>query len=75
MKLRDDLERLKKNKNHHRLRHYWGLHVFGQHTKITDRREGQLVCPRNDELYDFFFLYVIIKLIILCGFRLHSYFI
>ncbi|KAJ4782593.1 40S ribosomal protein S18 [Rhynchospora pubera] len=38
MKLRDDLERLKKIRNHRGLRHYWGLHVRGQHTKTTGRR-------------------------------------
>ncbi|KAL8227421.1 hypothetical protein R6Q59_000094 [Mikania micrantha] len=29
MKLRDDLERLKKIRNHRGLRHYWGLRVRG----------------------------------------------
>ncbi|TKY51405.1 40S ribosomal protein S18 [Spatholobus suberectus] len=38
MKLRDDLERLKKIRNHRGLRHYWGLRVRGQHTKTTGRR-------------------------------------
>ncbi|KAK4438024.1 40S ribosomal protein S18 [Sesamum alatum] len=38
VKLRDDLERLKKIRNHRGLRHYWGLRVRGQHTKITGRR-------------------------------------
>ncbi|CAN6928697.1 unnamed protein product, partial [Brassica oleracea var. botrytis] len=39
MKLRDDLERLKKiSRNHRGLRHYWGLRVRGQHTKTTGRR-------------------------------------
>ncbi|KAI3888153.1 hypothetical protein MKX03_015775 [Papaver bracteatum] len=33
MKLRDDLERLKK------IRHYWGLRVRRQHTKTTGRRD------------------------------------
>merc|ERR1712228_535529 len=37
-KLRDDLERLKKMRNHRGLRHYWGLRVRGQHTKTTGRR-------------------------------------
>jgi small subunit ribosomal protein S18e len=37
-KLRDDLERLKKIRNHRGLRHYWGLRVRGQHTKTTGRR-------------------------------------
>jgi small subunit ribosomal protein S18e len=35
--LRDDLERLKKIRNHRGLRHYWGLRVRGQHTKTTGR--------------------------------------
>ena len=34
-KLRDDLERLKKIRNHRGLRHYWGIRVRGQHTKTT----------------------------------------
>ncbi|KAG5003652.1 hypothetical protein JHK84_027908 [Glycine max] len=34
----DDLERLKKIRNHHGLRHYWGLRVRGQHTKCTGHR-------------------------------------
>merc|ERR1711998_86978 len=37
-KIRDDLERLKKIRNHRGLRHYWGLRVRGQHTKTTGRR-------------------------------------
>eukprot|EP00803_Ostreobium_quekettii_P011554 evm.model.scf_418.12 EVM.evm.TU.scf_418.12 scf_418:67384-68462(+) len=37
-RLRDDLERLKKIRNHRGLRHYWGLRVKGQHTKTTGRR-------------------------------------
>lgn len=36
--LRDDLERLKKIRNHRGLRSYWGLRVRGQHTKTTGRR-------------------------------------
>ncbi|KAG2718110.1 hypothetical protein I3760_03G205500 [Carya illinoinensis] len=38
MKMRDDLERLKKIRNHRGLRHYWGLRVHGQHTKTTSHR-------------------------------------
>merc|ERR1712137_1243379 len=38
MKLRDDLERLKKIRNHRGLRHYWGLRVRGQRTKTTGRK-------------------------------------
>lgn len=37
-KLREDLERLKKIKNHRGLRHYWGLKVRGQRTFSTGRR-------------------------------------
>ncbi|KAI9144588.1 ribosomal protein S13p/S18e [Paraphysoderma sedebokerense] len=36
--MREDLERLKKIRNHRGLRHYWGLRVRGQHTKTTGRR-------------------------------------
>jgi small subunit ribosomal protein S18e len=36
--MRDDLERLKKIRNHRGLRTYWGLRVRGQHTKTTGRR-------------------------------------
>lgn len=38
VKLREDLERLKKIRNHRGLRHYWGLRVRGQHTKTTGRK-------------------------------------
>merc|ERR1712100_864484 len=38
MKLRDDLERLKKTRAHRGLRHYWGLRVRGQRTKTTGRK-------------------------------------
>mmetsp|Transcript_105952 Transcript_105952/g.147736 ORF Transcript_105952/g.147736 Transcript_105952/m.147736 type:complete len:156 (-) Transcript_105952:97-564(-) len=37
-KMREDLERLKKIRNHRGLRHYWGLRVRGQHTCTTGRR-------------------------------------
>eukprot|EP01059_Diplonema_ambulator_P009504 TRINITY_DN193_c0_g5_i1.p1 TRINITY_DN193_c0_g5~~TRINITY_DN193_c0_g5_i1.p1 ORF type:complete len:154 (+),score=45.82 TRINITY_DN193_c0_g5_i1:49-510(+) len=37
-KIREDLERLKKMRNHRGLRHAWGLRVRGQHTKTTGRR-------------------------------------
>jgi len=43
-KLREDLERLKKIRNHRGLRHYWGLRVRGQHSKTTGRR-GKTVGP------------------------------
>ena len=35
--LRNDLERLKKIRNHRGLRHYWQIRVRGQHTKTTGR--------------------------------------
>ena len=38
--MRDDLERLKKIRNHRGLRTYWGLRVRGQHTKTTGRWVG-----------------------------------
>ena len=34
---REDLERMRKAKNHRGLRHYWGLRVRGQRTKSTGR--------------------------------------
>ena len=37
-KLREDLDRLRKMRNHRGLRHAWGLRVRGQHTKTTGRR-------------------------------------
>ncbi|CAD6576899.1 MAG: ribosomal 40S subunit protein S18B [Cyphobasidiales sp. Tagirdzhanova-0007] len=37
-KMREDLERLKRIRNHRGLRHYWGIRVRGQHTKTTGRR-------------------------------------
>ena len=36
-KLREDLEKLKKIKNHRGLRHYWGIKVRGQRTYSTGR--------------------------------------
>ncbi|EDQ87303.1 uncharacterized protein MONBRDRAFT_37988 [Monosiga brevicollis MX1] len=38
VKLRDDLERMKKIRLHRGIRHYWGVRVRGQHTKTTGRR-------------------------------------
>merc|ERR1712087_182075 len=38
MKLRDDLERMKKIRAHRGLRHYWGLRVRGLRTKTTGRK-------------------------------------
>merc|ERR1711935_1118435 len=37
IKLRADLERLKKIRAHRGIRHYWGIRVRGQHTKTTGR--------------------------------------
>lgn len=37
-RLRSDLERLKKIRNHRGLRHFWGIKVRGQHTATTGRR-------------------------------------
>eukprot|EP00300_Choanocystis_sp_HF-7_P037727 c54017_g1_i1.p1 GENE.c54017_g1_i1~~c54017_g1_i1.p1 ORF type:complete len:166 (+),score=18.75 c54017_g1_i1:31-498(+) len=37
IKIRDDLERMKKMRLHRGLRHYWGVRVRGQHTKTTGR--------------------------------------
>jgi small subunit ribosomal protein S18e len=37
IKLREDLERLKKIRAHRGIRHYWGIRVRGQHTKTTGR--------------------------------------
>lgn len=34
---REDLERMRKSKNHRGLRHFWGLRVRGQRTKSTGR--------------------------------------
>merc|ERR1711931_295222 len=38
IKLREDLERLKKIRAHRGLRHYWGLRTRGQHTKTTGHK-------------------------------------
>jgi ribosomal protein S13 len=38
MKLREDLERLKKIKCNRGMRHQWGVRVRGQHTKTTGRK-------------------------------------
>merc|ERR1712166_475729 len=35
--MREDLERMRKSKNHRGLRHYWGVRVRGQRTKSTGR--------------------------------------
>ncbi|GAA95342.1 hypothetical protein E5Q_02000 [Mixia osmundae IAM 14324] len=52
-KYREDLERLKKIRNHRGLRHFWGLRVRGQHTKTTGRR-GKTVgkCLEEEGLDD-----------------------
>jgi small subunit ribosomal protein S18e len=38
VKLREDIERLKKIRAHRGMRHWWGLRVRGQHTKTTGRK-------------------------------------
>jgi small subunit ribosomal protein S18e len=43
MKLRYDFKRLKEIRNHRGLRHCWGIHVCGQHTKTTGHR-GKTIC-------------------------------
>ncbi|CAB4057746.1 RP-S18e [Lepeophtheirus salmonis] len=50
IKLREDLERLKKIRAHRGLRHYWGVRVRGQHTKTTDVVVELLVYPRRSNL-------------------------
>jgi len=35
--MREDLERMRKCKNHRGLRHFWGIRVRGQRTKATGR--------------------------------------
>merc|ERR1711971_564612 len=49
MKLREDLERLKKIRAHRGLRHYWGLRVRGQRTKTTGRMVARLVSRRRSK--------------------------
>ena len=46
-KLREDIERLKKVKNHRGLRHWWGLKVRGQKTCSTGRRGRTLGVQRK----------------------------
>ncbi|AOW04378.1 40S ribosomal protein S18 [Yarrowia lipolytica] len=46
VKLRDDIERLKKIRAHRGLRHYWGYKVRGQHTKTTTRK-GKIMAHRG----------------------------
>lgn len=45
-KLRQDLERLKKIRNHRGLRHFWGVRVRGQHTATTGRH-GRTVAQKK----------------------------
>ncbi|GFH11171.1 ribosomal protein S18 [Haematococcus lacustris] len=45
--MRDDLERLKKIRNHRGLRTYWGLRVRGQHTKTTGRAGKTMAAKKN----------------------------
>ena len=45
--LREDLERLRKSKNHRGLRHSWGVKVRGQRTKSTGRTGKTLGVQRK----------------------------
>ena len=45
--LREDVERLRKSKNHRGLRHYYGLKVRGQRTKSTGRTGKTLGVTRK----------------------------
>ena len=38
--LRNDLERMKRNRVHRGLRHHWNIRVRGQHTKSNGRHRG-----------------------------------
>ncbi|KAE9463963.1 hypothetical protein C3L33_04111, partial [Rhododendron williamsianum] len=51
MKLRDDLERLKKIRNHRGLRHYWGLRVRGSIPRPLAAGGRLLVSPRSDKIW------------------------
>ena len=51
-KIREDLERLKKTRNHRGLRHHWLLKVRGQHTNSTGRRGVQIGVIRKDHKLD-----------------------
>ncbi len=44
-RLREDIERLKKIRNHRGLRHHWGIRVRGQHTQTSGR--GRAVMPSS----------------------------
>merc|ERR1712072_588861 len=46
-KLREDLERLKRIRNHRGIRHYWGVKVRGQHTCTTGRRGKSMVLKKK----------------------------
>merc|ERR1712110_836960 len=46
-RLREDLERMKKIRNHRGLRHFWNLKVKGQRTKSTGRTGKTLGVPRK----------------------------
>uniref|UniRef100_A0A8C3YWU9 Small ribosomal subunit protein uS13 n=1 Tax=Catagonus wagneri TaxID=51154 RepID=A0A8C3YWU9_9CETA len=46
-KLCEDLEQLKKIRAHGGLRHFWGLHVRGQHTKTTGHRGRTMGVPQK----------------------------
>ena len=47
IKIREDLERMKKIKQHRGLRHHWLLKVRGQHTKSTGRKGVEIGVVRK----------------------------
>merc|ERR1711865_340968 len=47
-KLREDLERMKRCRNHRGLRHFWGLKVRGQKTKTTGRGRWMMMMAKNN---------------------------
>ena len=47
VKLRDDIETLKKIRAHRGLRHYWSLKVRGQHTCSTGRGRSQAIAAAS----------------------------
>lgn len=49
VKLRDDLEALKKVRAHRGLRHYWCLKVRGQHTGTTGRGRSYMLAAKMSE--------------------------
>merc|ERR1712194_791215 len=47
--MREDLERMRKSKQHRGLRHHWGIRVRGQRTSPLVDAERLLVSPRRSE--------------------------